>query len=405
MSSVWKSVLSLQFCRTERAGSTSIRKVSGSTAARSFLGGALIWLTTSCSGFAEEPVMPGWKNEAFDFGAADLRGNMALPNDAVLQTASYQPRQAGNAGRSTVVGQIAASAGVPADVTVMAFDLEYPAAPLRVCAYETRAAGLDVVSQSASDDLSSASVRSVKAKNGKFTEVAFTRCLTRGTKLLAFHFAMRPVGADEDAAMDAGEKIEMFAATMFKGMRFADGKPMSHWQGMEEISLKLGERTATLPVAPAWTAAINDFSGAFPAELHLVRKRDGNDAGLVWLGVSEASPGLDMARDGPRLLREVLKNQLPDFGEAKLLSNDRLALPDGMSGEKSRFRFEIASKSGGEAGDLVSTVTRSGDRLYTVAWWSPPVSGGDRERFMARLPGMTAYDLAQHALNRLMAAR
>lgn len=401
MSSIRKTVLSSHIPGMGKAGG----KVSRSILARSFLGGALIWLTASCSGFAEEPVAPGWKKQAFDFGAADLRGDIALPNDATLQSAHFQPRQEGAAGRSTVVGKIASSATVPADVTVMAFDLEYPATPLRVCAYEAQAAGLSVVSQSVSDDLSSASLRSVKAKNRKFEQVGFTRCLTRGTKLLAFHFVTKPAGADEDAAVEAGEKIETFAAAMFKGMGFGDGKPVSHWEGMAEISLKLGERTATLPMSPAWTAAINDFGGAVPAELHLIRKRDGKDAGLVWLGVSEVSSGFDMARDEQRLLREFLKKQSPDFGEAKLLSNDRLALPDGMSGERHRFRFEIASKSGGEAGDLVSTVTRSGDRLYAVAWWSPPISGDERARFMARLPGFTAYDLALEATNRLMAAR
>lgn len=401
MSSIRKTVLSSHIPGMGKAGG----KVSRSILARTFLGGALIWLAASCSGFAEEPIAPGWKKQAFDFGAADLRGDIALPNDAALQAAHFQPRQEGTAGRSTVVGKIASSATVPADVTVMAFDLEYPATPLRVCAYEAQAAGLDVVSQSVTDDQSSASLRSVKAKNGKFEQVGFTRCLTRGTKLLAFHFATEPAGAGEDSAVSAGEMIETIAATMFKGLTFADGKPVSHWEGMTDISLKLGEQSAILKTTSAWTVAINDFNGTVPAELHLVRKRDGKDAGLVWLGVSEVSAGFDMARDEQRLLREFLKKQSPDFGEAKLLSNDRLALPGGAGGERNRFRFEIASKSGGEAGDVLATVTRNGGRLHVVAWWSPPISGDERARFMARLPGFTAYDLALEATNRLMAAR
>lgn len=163
MSSIRKTVLSPHAPEMGKADG----KVSGSVLARSFLGGALIWLTAFCSGFAEEAVEPGWKKQAFDFGAADLRGDIALPNDAVLQSAHFQPRQAGTAGRSTVVGKVASSATVPADVTVMAFDLEYPATPLRVCAYEAQTARLDVVSQSVTDDQSSASLRSVKARNGK----------------------------------------------------------------------------------------------------------------------------------------------------------------------------------------------------------------------------------------------
>lgn len=405
MSGIRRSVPPTRVYAIGKVSEAAARPIFGPSLAWSFLGGALLWLTASCSGFAEESVAPGWKKQAFDFGAVDLRGDIALPDDAVLQSAQYQPRITGLAGRSTVVGKIASSATVPADVTVMAFDLEYPAAPLRVCAHEAQVEGLDVVSQAVSDDLSSASLRSVKAKDGKFEQVAFTRCLTRGAKLLAFHFATKPAGADEDAVVDAGERIETFAATMFRGTTFADGKPISHWQGMTDLVLKLGERSAPLKISPAWTVAINDFNSAVPAELHLVRKRDGKDAGLVCLGVFEASAGFDMARNGEKLLRDFMANQSPDFGEAKLLSNDRLALPDGASGERNRFIFEIASKSGGEAGDVLATVTRSGDRLYAVAWWSPPISGDKRAAFMGRLPGFTAYDLAQAAMNRLMAAR
>uniref|UniRef100_A0A9E8CU78 Uncharacterized protein n=1 Tax=Bosea sp. NBC_00436 TaxID=2969620 RepID=A0A9E8CU78_9HYPH len=365
----------------------------------------MIWLTASCSGFAEEPVAPGWKKQDFDFGAPDLRGDIALPSDAALQSVHYLPRQAGTAGGLKVVGKIASSATVPADITVMAFDLEYPAAPLRVCANEAQMIGLDVVSQSVTDDLSGASLRSVQARDGQFEQVAFTRCLTRGTKLLVFHFTAKPAGTGEDAVVKTGKRIETFAATLFKGMTFTDGKPVSHWEGMADIPLKLGERTATLRRSPAWTVAINDFNGAIPAEMHLVRKRNGKDAGLVWLGAFEASAGFDMDRDGQELLRGFMAKQSPDFGEAKLLSNDRLALPDGASGEKHRFHFEIASKSGGEAGDVAAMVAHSGDRLYAVAWWSPAIPGDGRGRFMARLPGMTAYDLAQEAMNGLAGER
>ena len=268
-----------------------------------------------------------------------------------------------------------------------------------------QAIGLDVVSQSVSDDLSAASLRSVKRQGGKFEQVAFTRCFTRGTKLLAFHFAAKPAGANEDAIVNTGKSIETFAATMFKGLAFDDRMPVSHWQGMTDIPLKLAEQSANLKISAAWTVAINDFNGAVPAELHLVRKHDGKDAGLVWLGAFETAANFDMARDGEKLLRDFIAKQSPDFGEARLLSNDRLALPEGVVGERSRFRFEIASETGGGASDVLATVTRSGSRLYVVAWWSPPISGDERARFMARLPGFTAYDLALDAMNQLMAAR
>lgn len=369
---------------------------------RILLGGALIWLSASCSGMAEERIAEGWKKQPFDFGAPDLRGEITVPEDASLQTAAMQPRETGAAGRSTVVGKIEASATVPAEVTVMAFDLEYPAAPLRVCAYETQASGLDVVSQSTSDDLSAASVRSVRTHNGAFELVAFTRCLTRGNRLLAFHFAAKPDGAGEAAAIRTGERIETFAATMFKGMAFADGEPASHWRGMTDIPLKLGDKAVSMKASAAWTVAINDFNGAVPAELLLVRKRDGKDAGLVWLSVVAATDGFDMALDGGKVLRTFIANQSPDFGEAKLLSSERLSPGEG---ERHRFRFEIPSKSGAETSELLATLTLSGGRVHIVAWWTPSPAGSAREKFMARLPGLTAYDLAQEAMRRRIAAK
>ncbi len=103
---------------------------------------------------------------------------------------------------------------------------------------------------------------------------------------------------------------------------------------MTDISLKLEDRTAALKTSPAWTVAINDFSGAVPAEMHLVRKRDGKDAGLVWLGALELPDHFDMASGGEKLLRDFLAKQSPELGEAKLLSGDRLATSEGAGGEK-----------------------------------------------------------------------
>lgn len=377
-------------------------QMSKSGFARFLIGGALMWLSASCAGMAEENVVEGWRKQPFDFGAPDLRGDIAVPVDAALQTAAMQARKTGTAGRSTVVGKIEASATVPAEVTVMAFDLEYPAAPLRVCAFETQASGLDVVSQSTSDDLSAASLRSVRTHNGAFEQVAFTRCLTRGNRLLAFHFAAKPGGADEASAVRTGKRVESFAATMLTGMAFNDGDPTSHWHGMTDIPLKLGDKTVPMKVSAAWTVAINDFSGMVPAELHLVRKRDGKDAGLVWLSVLAANNSFDMARDGETLLRTFIAKQSPDFGEAKLVSSDHLPPAEG---ERHRFLFEIPSKSGTETGELRATLTLNDGRVHTVAWWTPSTSGSPREKFMARLPGLTPYDLAQETMKRLLAAK
>ena len=391
------------FHETRRKGKTRQIRIQ---LVQTVLAGALIWLSASCSGFAGEAAMVGWKKQVFDFGAPDLRGVLMLPDDSTMQTAQYQPRQAGTAGQSTIVAKIDASASVPADITIMAFDLEYPASPLRACAYEMQAIGLDPVSQSVTDDMSSATLRSVEVREGKFEQIGFTRCLTRGTKLLAFHFAVKPQSVDEDGAVELGETIETFAEEMFREMSFEDDMPVSHWRGMTDIELKLGEQTTTLKASAAWTVAINDFSGPLPAELHLVRKRDGKDAGLVWLGAFPASESFDISGDGERILRDFIAKQSPDFGEIKLVLDDRLTLPEGISGEQHRFRFEITSKSGGEAGDVLAMVTRSGDKLYTLAWWSSPISGDiARERFMARLPGLTAYDLVLAAMNRLIVAR
>lgn len=366
--------------------------------------GLAIWLTASCHVWAQQPVPAGWRKQTFDFGSTDLRGEILVPANADFQTVEIQPRQAGTAGNVTVVGKIAPSATVPADVTIMALDLEYPAAALRVCLYEAGLIGLEVFSRSVAEDLSSASVRSMRVKDGRFEQVAYSRCLTRGTKLLVFHFIASPAATDEESAFATGGNIETFARTALDGLTFADGKPVSHWAGMTDVPLKLGSRTVALPVSPAWSIAINDFQGGIPAELSMVRKRDGKDAGLVWLGAFDSPAGFDIARDGETFLRDFIARQSPDFGSAKLLSSDSASPPDGVEGTKNHFHFDIATKTGGEAGEVFATVALSGDRLYTAAWWSPPVSGDGRAAFMARLPGMTAFDLARRAADRMMAA-
>ncbi|CAM4082816.1 hypothetical protein BOTU111921_10790 [Bordetella tumbae] len=378
-----------------------MRKKINDTTLR-LLGSMLIGLMTTTWCVAASPPT-GWQTKTLNFGAPDLRADIALPKGATLQTVNYEPRQPNTAGRSVVVGKVTPSKTVPADVSIVAFDLEYPAAAVRLCAYEVQATGLDVISLSVSDDSASADLRSLKADEGKPVQVGFTRCLTRGTKLLVFHFVTATTGKhDERTAMRTGKSVETFARTMLDDIRFADGKPASHWAEMQDIPLKLGQHAATLNVSPAWQVVINDFNGAVPAEMHMVRKRDGKNAGLVWLAALETPNGFDMTRDGQSLLRDFMAKQSPDFGDAKLLSNDALPLSEGASGTKHRFRFEIRSKSGGEAGDLLATLTHSGHMLYAVALWSAPVSGNNREKFMARLPGLTAYDLAQDALNRLL---
>jgi len=364
----------------------------------------LIALTTASWVTAAASLPTGWETKTLNFGAPDLRADIALPKGATLQTVNYEPRQPNTAGRSVVVGKVAPSKTVPADVSIVAFDLEYPAAAVRLCAYEVQATGLDVISLSVSDDSSSASLRSIKVDDGKPVQVGYTRCLTRGTKMLVFHFVTTASKNDERTAMRTGKGVEAFARTMLDDIRFADGKPASHWAEMQEIPLKLGQHATTLKVSPAWQVAINDFNGAVPAEIHMVRKRDGKDAGLVWLAAFDAPSGFDMTRDGQNLLRDFMAKQSADFGDAKLLSNDALPPSEGASGTKHRFRFEVRSKSGGEAGDLLATVTHDGRMLYVVALWSAPASGNHREKFMARLPGLTTYDLAQDALNRLMTA-
>ena len=349
-------------------------------------------------------TMSEWQKQTFDFGAPDLRGSLMLPSDAIMQTAKYQPRQGDSAGSTTVVAKIDVSARVPANITVMAFDLAYPAAPLRVCAYEVQALGLNLVSQAVEADISSASLRSVQMQGDQFKQITFTHCLTRGSKMIAFHFAATPAeGGGEDDAIKVGEKIETFAKAMLEDMTFDDGKPVSHWLGTTDLPLTQGEQTIALKTSGGWIATINDFNGSVPSVVLLTRRCDGKNAGFIWLGVLTAPEEGSLSSTGEQMLRELIARQSPDFGEIKLVSKDRLTLLNHVSGEQYRFRFDIFSKGKEDAGEVLATVTRSDDKFYGVAWWSPPLSAGSaRERFMARLPGLTTYDLAQSAMAQLI---
>lgn len=339
-----------------------------------------------------------WQTTEIDLGAPDLRFQISLPRDARVETTPYAPRAEGAAGRASVAAKITMPGPLPVEATVMVFDLEYPAAAARVCTFEVELVGMEILSTPISADQSAASVRSFGRDDAGLESVGFTRCLTRGQKLLVFHFSSAPAEQATTLA-EAGGSLETAAQRALDGITFDDGQPASHWDGMVQLPLRIGQARHTLPVAPDWDIAINDFTGPETAELNLTRHHLGRPAGIVWLGAFPAADGFDIRQDGAAVLEGFIQLQSPDFGTPSLRHHGRV---ETGPVEMHEFTFDIPIGSAPGAGVFEAVILLDEQRLYAAGWWTPHVEGDARARFMSQLPGQTAYDLVLAAALQLI---
>ncbi|EXL10648.1 hypothetical protein BG36_01820 [Aquamicrobium defluvii] len=78
-----------------------------------------------------------------------------------------------------------------------------------------------------------------------------------------------------------------------------------------------------------------------------------------------------MAHDRQKLLRDFIARQSPNFGDENCFRV--IALHCGADDRREApFHFEVASKSRGEAGNLVATATHSGNRFLLPLVGSRP---------------------------------
>lgn len=93
-------------------------------------------------------------------------------------------------------------------------------------------------------------------------------------------------------------KVDRDAASFIDGLSWADGRQSSFGREMQAIPLRIGAKDLTLRIPRGWDIPINDFHGPLPAELHMVRRKDGKDVGLVWLFVQNMKDKPDFATAG-----------------------------------------------------------------------------------------------------------
>ncbi|NGN45302.1 hypothetical protein G6N74_30075 [Mesorhizobium sp. CGMCC 1.15528] len=366
---------------------------------------ALAVITTPAAARQAESTGEGWVKKRFDFGAEDLAFEAAVPADASVKTTTMPPREAGTLGRIMIVGKIyPAKAGTPVEVTIQAFDLMAPAAASRVCAHEAEIAGYTLRARRAEPDLSDAELFAKKSDENRPIGGVFSRCMTRGNKMLVTHFLFDVSGVTDKDELDVrANQAQDYYKTFISSIVFADGHSPGYRNMMREIPVTIGADKTTLSVPDVWQVPINDFHGHLPAELHLLRKNNsGEDTGLLWLAVQERKEQPDLEKLGPTLIGDYFIQQWPDAERPVLLqgSEDPDMLESGVVSRS--FRFSAKNKAGEDIGEILATLIWHDGRLYVLSLWSRWAPAADRNTFFSRLPGLTAYDLISAKLVRTM---
>lgn len=348
-----------------------------------------------------DDIAPGWTAHTFDFGIPSLNFRAAVPGQAKVETVPMEPPEAGTLGRVKIIGKIAAQPGaaLPIETTIVGYALRSPGAALRICTYEARVAGYAPRITRVAPDQTEAQVYAMKPAQGEPRSALISYCFARGREALAIHFV---ADLGEARSPEAGQAqlrdVDAHAVAFMRPLRFADGEQANFGGGLQAVPLRLGARTRTIAVPPGWEIPINDFKGSLPAELHMVRRSQGRDVGLIWLWMQPMDDAPDLETAAPRMLQQYFSKQTPDARPLTLVSN----APDAELAEQGidarRLRFTVADKAGESAGDLEARVTWHDGLLVVVSLWSAWADNDSRNDFFSRLPGATTYDLLRQAV-------
>ena len=361
--------------------------------------------TAEQAGKQAEAPREGWVRKTFDFGAEDLNFEAAVPADASIETTEMKPREAGTFGRIMIVGKMySAKTGVPLEITIKALDLTTPAVASRVCARDAETAGYTPRQRGASLNFSNAEVFATKADGNRPIGGLFSRCMTRGNKMLVIHFLFDVSDlTDKDKRDSRTDQAKDFYETFISSIIFADGDTPGYRETLREIPVVIGTVKTTLGVPDVWQIPINDFRGPLPAELHLLRKNSSDqETGLLWLLVQERSEQPDLEKLGPTLISDYFIQQSPDAERPVLLLSGLRAYPDSRGVASHSFRFSTKNKAGEDIGEILATLFWHDGRLYVLSLWSRWSPAADPNTFFSRLPGLTAYDLISAKLLRMM---
>jgi len=367
----------------------------------------LVVVAAAGSAGAATTASDEWVPHAFDFGVPSLNFKAAVPPGAKVETVPMSAAEPGTLGRVKIVGKIPPVEGGPqVEATIVGYDLRNPASALRICRYESEAAGyIERISQ-ATPDQTEAQLYGNQADDGKPRSALFSYCFARGNQALAVHFG---VDVRQTTTLKAAkarvDEADEYAQHFMAALRFEDDKQANFGDATQRVQIALDGTTLRPEVPGGWEIPINDFKGKLPAELHLLRRSQGKDVGLIWLWVQpmKARPDLDTA--GAQAVRQYFMLQTPDTRPPELrASEDEADLA--QQGVKARvLHFDVTRKSGEDAGEIEATVTWQNGNLVVLSLWSTwraPVenkaSAEGRNLFFSRLPGLTTYDVLREAV-------
>jgi hypothetical protein len=289
-----------------------------------------------------------WVARKFDFSVPALNFESNVSRDATVETVPMEPTEPGTIGKVKVIGKIAPGKGdLKVETTMVGYNLHAPATALRICSFDVEALGYTIRIFRTAQDLTEAKL------------------------------------ADE------------YAASFIDNLSWENGQQSSFGEDLQTVPLLIGDKQIRLSIPNGWDIPINDFRGRLPAELHIVRRKNRKDVGLVWLFVQDMKEKPDLDTSGAAIVKDYFVKQTPDARAPVLLASgeDSTLAEQGIASRT--FRFSVENKQGSDAGDIEATVVWHNGRLSVLTLWSAWPSAANRNTFFSRLPGLTVYDIVR----------
>lgn len=338
-----------------------------------------------------------WVARKFDFSVPALNFESSVARDATVETVPMEPTEPGTIGKVKVIGKIAPGKGdLKVETTMVGYNLQAPATALRICSFDVEALGYTIRIFRTAPDLTEAKLLAKKAANGKPQSAALGYCFARAQQALGIYFMVDVSGAaSEEAADDLVRRADEYAASFIDNLSWENGQQSSFGKDLQTVPLLIGDKEIRLSIPNGWDIPINEFRGALPAELHMVRRKNGKDVGLIWLFVQDMKEKPDLDTSGAAIVKDYFVKQTPDARAPVLLASgeDSTLVEQGIASRT--FRFSVENKQGSDAGDIEATVVWHNGRLSVLTLWSAWTSAADRNTFFSRLPDLTVYDFVR----------
>lgn len=341
-----------------------------------------------------------WKPIKFDFSSPPLNFESKVPHDSTVETVPMEPTEPNTIGKVMVIGKIAPGGGdLKVETTMVGYNLQAPAAALRICSFDVEALGYTIRISRTAPDLTEAKLLAKKAANGKPQSAVLSYCFARAQQALGIYFIVDVSGAaSEEAAAELVRRADEYAASFIDNLSWENGQQSNFGEELQTVPVRIGDTQNLLHIPSGWDIPINDFRGPLPAELHLIKRKNGKDVGLLWLFVQDMKEKPDLETSGAAIVKDYFVKQTPDARTPVLQSSEEnIALTEQGIAART-FRFSVENREGRDAGDIEATVVWHNGRLSVLTLWSAWTSAANRNTFFSRLPGLTVYDIVRQAV-------